>query len=478
MKDILEFRQFVPSEICLSCDGCCRFREEKSEWRPRVAMEEKVPAFFLKDNNQIYSRQNVDIDNYLRVSSCQGACLCGFLKNDNHCAIYDQRPFECGLYPFLITRDESGVAVSAHLSCPYLQEKYGTSEFEEYAAYLKETFATNKMAVFLKRNADIAGEYEEFKDEIARLFTVQANEGALFWEEDLLERQEQVSAFLAKSLSTLSPFHFSQIALWQEHFHFFTRTIDKSLCIFATNHLGTFLYLPPLGDNIKTETIAECFAVMDEVNQGSGVSRIENVPQERLKYFSEEKYAFYEKGKECRYEREDIARLKGERYKSKRSDRNQFLKNNTYEYLSYEPEHKEECLTLLNEWTVSRQRKGQDDVSHAMLLENNRVQQLALKYYQELGLMARVVKVDGCVKAYTFGYPVNGREFCVLFETVDLTIKGLPVFIFNQFVDDPQVRCFKFINVMDDFCADNVNKTKMSYRPGSMVPVYVVTKKG
>ncbi|MCI0405004.1 MAG: phosphoribosylanthranilate isomerase [candidate division Zixibacteria bacterium] len=35
-----ELKQFVPQEVCLACDGCCRFKEDSSEWRPKVAKTE------------------------------------------------------------------------------------------------------------------------------------------------------------------------------------------------------------------------------------------------------------------------------------------------------------------------------------------------------------------------------------------------------------------------------------------------------
>lgn len=35
------FKQFVPSNVCLSCDGCCRFKQSDSRWRPHMTKEEQ-----------------------------------------------------------------------------------------------------------------------------------------------------------------------------------------------------------------------------------------------------------------------------------------------------------------------------------------------------------------------------------------------------------------------------------------------------
>ena len=36
----MDLQQFVPSQVCLSCNGCCRFKDEASVWRPRPASDE------------------------------------------------------------------------------------------------------------------------------------------------------------------------------------------------------------------------------------------------------------------------------------------------------------------------------------------------------------------------------------------------------------------------------------------------------
>ena len=32
----LNLKQFVPSEVCLKCKGCCRYKEADSAWRPKL----------------------------------------------------------------------------------------------------------------------------------------------------------------------------------------------------------------------------------------------------------------------------------------------------------------------------------------------------------------------------------------------------------------------------------------------------------
>ena len=309
----------------------------------------------------------------------------------------------------------------------------------------------------------------------------------------LLERKELIQQYLREAPGLLSSFSFINIFTWQEFFQFELEVIDGNLCVFARHEAGTFLYLPPLGKNVSAKTIQTCFERMEEVNRNKGVSRIENVHAHQLPLFlpqgasrPTEEFSHYNKGYEYCYYRKDLANLTGNAYKSKRSSYNHFAKNYQFKYLPYEDAMRADCAALYQDWAKSRRPVYADNaVALQMLEENAGVHQLALRHYQELGLTGRVVTIDGreapCgskVKAYTFGYPLNEQTFCVLFEIADLFCNGLGVFIFREFCRDAALTPYKFINVMDDFELQNIERTKNSYHPVVLLPSYTVTRKG
>ena len=295
----------------------------------------------------------------------------------------------------------------------------------------------------------------------------------------LLERKELIQQYLREAPGLLSSFSFINIFTWQEFFQFEIEVIDGNLCVFARHKTGTFLYLPPLGKNVSAKTIAACFAWMEKVNRVKGVSRIENVHAHQLPLFPIDEFSHYNKGYEYCYYRKDLVRLTGNPYKSKRSSYNHFVKNYTFQYLPYEDAMREDCAALYQDWAQSRRGVYADNaVSLQMLEENAGVHQLALRHYKELGLTGRVVTIDGKIRAYTFGYPLNTEIFCVLFEIADLSFSGLGVFIFREFCRDAALAPYKFINVMDDFELENIHRTKMSFCPVALLPSYVVTRKG
>ena len=295
---------------------------------------------------------------------------------------------------------------------------------------------------------------------------------------DLLEQRALIDRYLKEADQPLSSFSFINFFIWKDFFNFEFKMIGGNLCIFASgarDPAGTFLYLPPLGKKINPSVIEECFAIMRGKNNGSGVSRIENVPAEQLPLFPDEKFRRIKKGDEYCYYRKDLAALQGNDYKSKRSDYNFFTKHYNAEYQPFSSQDTEECLALYDRWAQERKASQRDEAFFYMLVDNRKVHATVFQYCEQLGLAGRVVRVDGEIAGYTFGYNLNQNIFCVLCEIADVNKKGLPVYIFRKFCEDPQVVRFPFINVMDDFALENIQKTKMSFHPTILFSSYTVS---
>lgn len=306
-------------------------------------------------------------------------------------------------------------------------------------------------------------------------------------QEDLLKQKPLVEKYLAETKSVLSSHLFVNIFSWQEFFKFEFKIIKNSLCIFASNEIGTFLYLPPLGEEVDTAVYDLCFQYMKDLNKGSGVSRIENVGDEQIGYFLEnkEKYKIFTKASEYCYYLEDIAGLTGNRFKSKRSSYNQCVKKYPYEFLPFESKMLDECMALYHYWREKRRKeinledpKSNDlEIFNQMLDDNYGVNKLLMQYHKELGLFGRVIIVKNKIKAYTFGCAINNDWFCILSEIADSDIKGSAVAIFRDFAKELVSMKIKFINTMDDFGLDNIKETKLSFHPSVLLQSYVVSEK-
>jgi len=470
----MHLKQFVPSEVCLACDGCCRFKEEKSPWRPKMANEEIQQAVQGGLAEEIFSKA-VAASGPIKTVSCSGHHFCSFFRPENNtCGIYRARPLECQLYPFVITRRGKDVVICAHHHCPFVQHQRHTQDFEEYVAYLKNFFVEPHVIEFLKRNPLLIGEYPDDQDDLEYLFPIEFNDR----QSSLLSKKDLMEMFLKKENRHLSAFSFVSIFIWSEFFNFELELINGHLCIFADNDSGRFLYLPPLGkEGFSPQTIVQCFERMNRPGLPTAAARIENVTGPCLQRFSPEEFSFQPKAYEYVYFRKDIAALKGGGFKSKRSSYNFFVKNHSHEFLPYREEMLEEALSLYDRWARNRLAKYHDEIYAQMIQENRSVHRLALKYFKELGLVGRVVRVEGEIRGYSFGFPLNAQVFCVLFETTELTTQGLAVYLFRRFCDDPDVAPYPFINVMDDFGMKNIEAVKWSFRPAILLSSWVVAPK-
>ena len=91
--------------------------------------------------------------------------ICPFLNiADNKCKIYAIRPFECQLYPFLLTLRGKKVILTVDLNCPYAKEKANSQEFKDYTEYLSAYLNAPAQIKILKENPQVLQAYEEVLD--------------------------------------------------------------------------------------------------------------------------------------------------------------------------------------------------------------------------------------------------------------------------------------------------------------------------
>lgn len=154
--------QFVPQEACLKCQGCCRFAQEDSVWVPSLLNEEIEKL--LKGS---FPPSLLSLDKKIRAISFknEGIYICAlFNPEENKCKIYEYRPFECQLYPFLINRKEDKVFLALDLKCPFAKDKVNTREFQEYSRYLSGLLKTPQYLEILKNNPHAIQAYAEVLD--------------------------------------------------------------------------------------------------------------------------------------------------------------------------------------------------------------------------------------------------------------------------------------------------------------------------
>jgi Fe-S-cluster containining protein len=118
---MFEVKQYISKGLCLTCLGCCRYNCNSSIWAPVLLQEE---------------RQLKNLHKLTLVAYHQSYICCFLDPKSNRCKIYTQRPLECRLYPFLLTRCGRELYLGLDLKCPYISDRINNREFKSYLNYL------------------------------------------------------------------------------------------------------------------------------------------------------------------------------------------------------------------------------------------------------------------------------------------------------------------------------------------------------
>jgi hypothetical protein len=214
---------------------------------------------------------------------------------------------------------------------------------------------------------------------------------------------------------------------------------------------------------------------MDTFNENRDISRIENVEEGEVEFFRRLGYHCYPKPGDYLCRQTSLSRLGGNTLKHKRASVNYFEKHYDHKTLTYSPIYRRQCVRLYEAWMRQRKTLNQERVYQGMLEDSFSSFTVLLDGFRRLGASGIAVEIDHSVKGASFGFRLNQDTFCILYEVVDLSVKGLSQFIFREFCRR-QENC-EYINVMDDSGLDNLKRAKLSYRPQRIVPNYVIARK-
>lgn len=280
--------------------------------------------------------------------------------------------------------------------------------------------------------------------------------------------------YLGLGKHELSTCAFENIYIWKGLFDIEWIIFENSLCIFFKDKIGSFLYLPPLAKKKSPDVLKKVFEAMDKFNKNKEISRIENIEEKDLAFYQDLGYECKEKFCDYVCERSDLVKLQGNKFKSQRASFNYFVKHYQFEYLPFSLRYRDDCLKLYNSWMRERRTRTHDCLYLGMLEDSQSCLKKALDKYKNLDFIARVVRINKEIKAFTFGFKLNPDTLCILYEITDLSIKGLAQFIFREF--SSELKDYRYINIMDDSGLKNLKEVKLSYNPIKLIPAYIAKR--
>lgn len=514
---VLAIPQIVPSHACFRCDVCCRFPEADSFLRPYFTEEEITQAVAQGLDPGLWPDRAGSQIGLAPHPQGEGYLCPAFDPATSHCRIYDTRPLDCQIYPLALmwSADGSQVLLGWDSKCPDLRARGGAAgaDFQTYAERVAALIEGPKLLEVLDRHRRLIG---RFQDDVVvlrpllrltgRLLEGRKEEGGRRTQEAesgvpeasireapacgrmvlrplTLGDQAAFDAACAVCDSPLAHYAFAPHYIWRGLLDYAWAEAAGHLCLFAASPDGLFMPLAPLAFPNTREggeqpdfltAVDRAFARMRQVNGESPVSRIENIPESQAGLLAGRGYVLKPKGADYLYLASDLAGLAGDRYKSQRAACNRFVREQVADYAVYRDEDREGCLALYRSWKAQQQaRPSLDDLARHMLEDGESAHREALNAPAALGLTGRVVRIQGVIRGYTFGYARSSSVFCVLLEVADRTLPGLAAFLFREFCREAASRGYTYVNTMDDSGLPALAEAKLAYRPVRLIPSYV-----
>ena len=138
--------------------------------------------------------------------------------------------------------------------------------------------------------------------------------------------------YLALEKHALSVYAFANIYIWKKFFAIRWAIIEKNLCVFFQDKIGAFLYLAPLGRENRQAVVTEVFHILDALNKNPEFAHIENIDEKDAGFYKGLGFECAVKSHDYLCLAADLAQLQGNKFKSKRSSYNYFIKHYDFEY--------------------------------------------------------------------------------------------------------------------------------------------------
>jgi hypothetical protein len=252
--------------------------------------------------------------------------------------------------------------------------------------------------------------------------------------------------------------------------------LQGAFCLFIQSPDGWFMPLPPLTDGQLAGPLAEAFQVMHRRNGQSPVTRVENVCASMASCLESCGYRVTPKDPDYLYRAADLSTLTGDRFKSQRALCNRVERMKGVVVEPYRLSDRRECRALLSEWQRQKSAAELEPFGRLLLEDAPSAHEVVWAHATELRLSGTVVRIDGHIRGYTFGYWLTDKTWCVLVEIADRMVPGLAQYLFRETCRNAVSRGAEFINTMDDAGLQGLRASKQAYHPLATVENFILTE--
>ena len=392
---------------------------------------------------------------------------CPALDPASHrCRIYAARPLDCRLYPFVLTRDAANrVLLNVDTKCPYVQQLGPGNALRDYGLYLTSLMESVAGQAALTSNPGLASRPREEYWVVHPVHDPQPSQPAdapagFVALETAVEDLERA---LGVSGRPLSAYHPALWLGWRDLIRCWWKRVDGYGYLVAEQANGYFLALPPLGPPLTRRVVEEVFTMLEMLNAGNRVTRIDNVPPEWGEVIERWGYRIVPVEHEYLYRRQALLRhYRRQAEKARRSGAR--VRRLT-------AADTEACLRLYTFWALRKQAGHADSQARAMLRDNFYVHRRWLTQATDLGVVGWVVEQDE-IEGYFCGVPLGSEVFVVLAQVAHPDREGTGALL--------MATCLRtlpspLVNTMGDAGLSFLTRGKMAEGPLAVRPVCSAT---
>ena len=164
--------QIIPSEVCFSCDVCCRFLEADSPLAPIFTGAETEKVVAAGADASLFRPQADEKSSQVQLKPYKDFYICPFFDPEtSHCTIYPMRPLDCQLYPFALMRseDRKKVVLGVDTLCPFGEEHLETEAFQRHIRDVINYIESEEVTAQIAANWCIIGDYQDTVKIVHRL---------------------------------------------------------------------------------------------------------------------------------------------------------------------------------------------------------------------------------------------------------------------------------------------------------------------
>jgi hypothetical protein len=276
-----------------------------------------------------------------------------------------------------------------------------------------------------------------------------------------LEDREFIQEILSGYKPQTSEWTFTNLFIWRLHYGFQWSIHQDWLLLLCSTEDHKSCAFQPIGPSPRSQIVRMLLKWLGK-EKGEKNPKIERADKRLISELNGASDLLIEPTRDhfdYVYRTEDLIRLVGRKYHSKRNHVNQFSASHSFSYAPLNQEHVKECLDLTETWC--RWHRCEDDMN--LLNEWEAIRQ-ALGNFHALDLHGGVILIDGKVEAFTIGEMLNEQTVLVHIEKANPEIKGLYAVINQQFCEKTW-KSVAYVNREQDLGEEGLRKAKLSYYP-------------